>query len=61
VSRTLTLSSRPSTLNPQARGPAAVGAITAADVRAGQAVTKPSALLHLTRYQTWSDQYGQTG
>jgi len=38
-----------------------VGAITAADVRAGQAVTKPSALLHLTRYQTWSDQYGQTG
>jgi katanin p60 ATPase-containing subunit A1 len=43
------------------RGPAAVGPITAEDVAGGMAVTKPSAVLHLQRYISWSDQYGQTG
>ena len=31
------------------------------DVAAAMAVTKPSAVLHLQRYVSWSDQYGQTG
>ena len=43
------------------RGPAAVGPITSEDVAAGMAVTKPSAMLHLQRYVTWSEKYGQTG
>ena len=43
------------------RGPAAVGAITAEDVTTAMTVTKPSAVLHLKRYVSWSEQYGQTG
>lgn len=43
------------------RGPAAVGPITAEDVLAGMAVAKPSAVLHLPRYLSWSEKYGQTG
>ena len=38
--------------------PVSVGSITEEDARLAMEVTKPSAVLHLSRYEDWCEQFG---